>query len=61
MKPKEVIAIRKDGKKCKYRSLTKAAKATGANIGAIWDCCNLGKSSTAKGFIWRYAEGVICE
>jgi group I intron endonuclease len=38
-----------------YRSIARAAKATGTNRISIGHCCN-GRHKTANGYIWKYAE-----
>lgn len=51
-----VVCIDFNGIETIYKSISFAAKNTGAHSNAIWRCCK-GISKTAGGLRWRYANG----
>lgn len=52
-----VVQFSKQGERiASFRSIMEASKNTGIYYSAIRETCNKGKSKTAGGYVWRYAE-----
>lgn len=54
-KARPVLGTFPDGSMRMFKSMSEAHLVTGANIGAISECCSHGRSKSAKGIKWRYA------